>query len=66
MGTIKIYQPKRNGMATNDGTNHLTLHLTREVLRAGSVAPSIRLELINAHMPASEQHTQLRKSRLGQ
>ena len=28
-GTMKRYQTNRNGMATNEGTSHLTLHLTR-------------------------------------
>ena len=53
-------------MATNDGTSHLTLHLTSEVLSAGCLSPSMRLALMSAQMPASEAHTQVRSSRLGQ
>ena len=34
-GTISRYQIIRKGMATKEGTSHLTLHLTRLVLRVG-------------------------------
>jgi hypothetical protein len=53
-------------MATKDGTSHLTLHLTREVLRAGCLSPSMRLAVMSAQMPASDAQTQLRRKRLGQ
>src|SRR5208282_2116812 len=65
-GTMKRYQMKRNGMATNEGTSHLTLHLTSDDLSAGLLLPSMRLALMSAQMPASEAHTQERSSRLGQ
>src|SRR5208282_5627630 len=62
-GTMERYQIKRNGMATNDGTSHLTLHLTSDDLSAGFFAPSIRLALMSAQMPASDAHTQTRNNR---
>src|SRR5580704_16601368 len=65
-GTMKRYHTSRNGVATNEGTSHLTLHLTRLVLSAGCLSPSMRLEVINAQMPASEVQTPLRSRRLGQ
>ena len=65
-GTISRYQPNRNGMATNEGTSHFTLHLTSEALSAACFPPSMRLALISAQMPASEAHTHERSSRLGQ
>src|SRR5579864_4410674 len=65
-GTMKRYQTSRNGVATNDGTSHLTLHFTRLVLRAGCMSPLMRLEVINAQMPASDVHTPVRNIRLGQ
>src|SRR5580658_2925606 len=65
-GTINRYHPNRKGMATNEGTSHFTLHFTSELFSTGMVWPSMRLALISAQMPASEQHTQVRSIRLGQ
>src|ERR1700759_5142697 len=65
-GTMKRYHTSRNGVATNDGTSHLTLHFTRLVLRAGCLSPLMRLEVINAQMPAREVQTPVRNRRLGQ
>src|ERR1039458_5972199 len=56
----------RKGMATKEGTSHLTLHLTRLVLSAGCLSPSMRLALMSAQTPASEAQTQVRRKRLGQ
>ena len=53
-------------MATKEGTSHLTLHLTRLVLSAGCLSPSMRLALMSAQTPASEAQTQVRRKRLGQ
>src|ERR1039457_2906563 len=65
-GTIHRYQIMRKGMATKEGTSHLTLHWTVLILSAGCFSPSIWLEVMSAQTPASEQHTQARSSRLGQ
>src|SRR6516225_5914526 len=65
-GTMKRYHANRNGMATNDGMSHFTLHCTIDVFSAGSLLPSMRLALISAQMPASDAQTQQRSSRLGQ
>ena len=53
-------------MATKEGTSHFTLHRTVLVLSAGCFSPSIRLEVMSAQTPASEQQTQVRSSKLGQ
>ena len=37
-GTMKRYHTNRNGMATNDGTSHFTLHFTSDDLSAGLFA----------------------------
>src|SRR5208282_2821018 len=65
-GTMARYQIIRKGMATKEGTSHLTLHCTRLVLSAGFLSPSMRLAVMSAQMPASEMHTQVRRKRLGQ
>src|ERR1035438_3444774 len=65
-GTMKRYHTSRNGVATKEGTSHLTLHLTMLALRAGSLSPSRRLEVMSAHTPASEVQTPTRIKRLGQ
>src|ERR1035437_4061298 len=65
-GTIHRYQISRKGVATKEGTSHLTLHWTMVVLRAGCLSPSMRLAVISAQMPASAQQTQARRKRLGQ
>ena len=49
------YHMRRNGVATNEGTSHLTLHLTRLVFSSGSLSPSMRLAVMSAQMPASER-----------
>ena len=56
-GTMRRYHTSRKGVATKDGTSHLTLHWTRLVLRAGSLSPSMRLEVMRAQTPASEVQT---------
>src|SRR5208282_5310103 len=60
-GTIQRYQTMRNGMATKEGTSHLQLHLTRLVLSAGCLSPSMRLAVMRAQMPAREAQTQVRR-----
>src|SRR5271166_2958786 len=65
-GTIQRYQMRMNGVATNEGTSHFTLHLTRLVLSSGCLSPSMRLAVMSAQMPASAQQTQERRKRLGQ
>src|SRR5579863_8397363 len=65
-GTMKRYHTSRKGVATNEGTSHLTLHCTRVVLSAGSFSPSMTLDVTRAQMAASEAQTQQRSSRLGQ
>src|SRR5208282_6356601 len=65
-GTMKRYHTSRNGVATKEGTSHLTLHLTMLVLRAGCLSPSMRLEVMSAQTPASDVQTQTRSNRLGQ
>src|SRR3569833_4065777 len=62
-GTMKRYQTRRKGVATKEGTSHLTLHCTRLVFRADSLSPSIRLDVTRAQMAASEAHTQQRRRR---
>ena len=34
-GTMNRYHQNRNGMATNDGTSHFTLHFTSDDLSSG-------------------------------
>ncbi len=53
-------------MATKEGTSHLTLQLDMVILSAGCLSPSMRLEVMSAQTPASEQQTQARSARLGQ
>src|ERR1035438_10182736 len=65
-GTIQRYQIMRKGVATKEGTSHLTLHFTMLVLRAGCLSPSMRLAVMSAQMPAREAQTQERRKRLGQ
>ena len=65
-GTIQRYQIRMKGVATKEGTSHLTLHWTRLVFSSGCLSPSMRLAVISAQMPASEQQTQARRKRLGQ
>src|SRR5437763_295459 len=65
-GTMKRYQISRNGVATNEGTSHFTLHFTRLVLSADCLSPSMRLDVMSAQIPASDVHTPVRNSRLGQ
>src|ERR1019366_2241536 len=65
-GTMKRYHTSRKGVATNDGTSHLTLHCTMLVLSAGCLSPSMRLEVMSAQTPASDVQTPVRSSRLGQ
>src|ERR1039458_6721405 len=62
-GTIQRYQMRRKGVATKEGTSHLTLHCTMVVLRAGFLFPSMRLAVMSAQMPASAQQTQARRER---
>ena len=57
---------RMKGVATKEGTSHLTLHCTMVVLRAGCLSPSMRLAVMSAQMPASAQQTQARRKRLGQ
>jgi hypothetical protein len=65
-GTMNRYHISRNGVATNDGTSHLTLHFTMPILSEGCLSPSMRLDVMSAQIPASEVQTPVRSSKLGQ
>src|SRR5271157_2254849 len=65
-GTIQRYQMRMKGVATKEGTSHLTLHWTMLIFSAECLSASMRLAVMSAQMPARAQQTQVRRKRLGQ